>query len=151
MPSECCRRYGGRAWRRGDLILWVVNLWFRIVIDVGLVVGLWSAWAWAWVSRLWVCDFGLWSVWAWVSGSWVCDFGLWSAWVSGLWVWVVVGHGVVDRCDGFAFVEVCCGGFVCVFCSLAWWVFLYVFFFFLLIDLGFVIVMVVDLWFGRGR
>ena len=84
------------------------------MIDVGLVVGLWSAWAWAWVSRLWVCDFGLWLVWAWVSGSWVCDFGLWSAWVSGLWVWVVVGHGVVDRRDGFAFVEVCCGGFVCV-------------------------------------
>ena len=51
------------------------------------------------------------------------------------------------RHDGFAFVEVCCGGFVCVcvcfarrrdgFASLS--------FFFLLVDLGFVIVMVVDL------
>ena len=33
---------------------------------------------------------------------------------GGLWVWVVVGRGVVDRRDGFAFVEVCRGGFVCV-------------------------------------
>ena len=35
-------------------------------------------------------------------------------WVSGLWVWVVVGRSVVDRHDGFAFVEVCRGGFMCV-------------------------------------
>ena len=60
-----------------------------------------------------------------------------------------MGHGVVDRCDGLAFVEVCRGGFVCVcvcvcfarrrdgFASLS--------FFFLLANLGFVIVMVVDL------
>ena len=42
--------------------------------------------------------------------------GLWSAWVSRLWVWVwvVVGCGAVDRHDGFDFVEVCRGGFVCV-------------------------------------
>ena len=34
----------------------------------------------------------------------------------GVGLWVIVGRGVVDRCDGFAFVEVCCGEFVCVFC-----------------------------------
>ena len=33
---------------------------------------------------------------------------------GGLWVWVVVGCGAVDWHDGFAFVEVCRGGFVCV-------------------------------------
>ena len=40
---------------------------------------------------------------------------------GGLWVWVVVGRGVVDRRDGFAFVEVCRGGFVCVCVCFAWW------------------------------
>ena len=60
-----------------------------------------------------------------------------------------MGCGAVDRHDGFDFVEVCRGGFVCVcvcvcfarrrdgFASLS--------FFFLLADLGFMIVMVVDL------
>ena len=158
MPSECCRRYGGRAWQRGDLILWVVNLWFRIVIGVGRLwvcdFGLWSAWVW--VSGLWVCDFELWLAWAWVSRLWICDFRLWLAWVSGLWVWVVVGRSAVDQYDGFALLEVCCGGFVCVyvcvcvFCSPTLWVYLSIF---LLSSrhLDFVIVMVVDLWFGRGR
>ena len=41
MHLKCCHRYGGRAWRWGDLILWVVDLWFRIVIGVGLIMGLW--------------------------------------------------------------------------------------------------------------
>ena len=105
-----------------------------------------------WFCGLSICDFDLWSAWAWVSRLWVCDFRLWSAWVSRLWVWVVVGCGAVDRQNGFDFVEVCRGGFVCVcvcmFCSPAWWVCLSIF---LLANLGFVIVMVVDLWFGRGR
>ena len=49
----------------------------------------------------------------------------------------------MDRRNGFAFVEVCRGGFVCVF--LANVMGLPLSFFFLLADMGFVIVMVVDL------
>ena len=38
-----------------------------------------------------------------------------SRWPNGgLWVWVIIGRGAVDRCDGFAFVEVFRCGFVCV-------------------------------------
>ena len=33
---------------------------------------------------------------------------------GGLWVWVVIGRGAVDRCEGFAFAEVFRCGFVCV-------------------------------------
>ena len=38
---------------------------------------------------------------------------IWWRQDGGLWVWVVVGlgRGVVDRRDGFAFVEVCRSGF----------------------------------------
>ena len=60
-----------------------------------------------------------------------------------------MGRGAVDQYDGFALLEVCCGGFVCVcvcvcvFCSPTLWV--YLSFFFLLANLNFVIVMVVDL------
>ena len=78
-----------------------------------------------------------------------------------------MGRGAIDWCDGFAFVEVCHGGFVCVCVCFAWWFdwqrwigmwvfaslsFFFLFtdlgfavVFFLLIDLGFVIVMVVVL------
>ena len=56
------------------------------------------------------------------------DVGLW-VWVvsriwwqrdGGLWVWVVVSRGAVDQHDGFAFVEVCHGGFGCVCVCFAW-------------------------------
>ena len=56
-----------------------------------------------------------------------------------------MGHGVVDRCDGLAFVEVCRGGFVCVCFACRHDGFASLSFFFILVDLGFVIVMVVDL------
>ena len=62
-----------------------------------------------------------------------------------------MGRGAVDQYDGFALLEVCCGGFVCV-CVCVCVCFarqLYGFtslsFFFLLANLDFVIVMVVDL------
>ena len=104
MRSECCRRFGGRAWQQGDLILWVVDLWFRIVM------------AWVW---LWVCDFELWSAWVWVMdlcfwivisvGLWVVGLWFWimigvALWVVGLWFWIVIdvglGYGfVVSNCD----------------------------------------------------
>ena len=62
-----------------------------------------------------------------------------------------MGHGAVDRRDGFAFVEVCHGGLcMCVYVFFAWWfdwqwwigmwVFASLSFFFLLTDLGFMIV-----------
>ena len=59
-----------------------------------------------------------------------------------------MGRSAVDQYDGFALLEVCCGGFVCVcvcvFCSPTLWVYLSIF---LLSSrhLDFVIVMVVDL------
>ena len=70
-----------------------------------------------------------------------------------------MGRGAMDRHDGFAFVEVCRGGFVCVcvcfacrrdgFASLSFFFLLtdlgFVIVFFLLANLGFVIVMVVVL------
>ena len=65
-------------------------------------------------------------------------------------VWVIVGLGTVDRHDGFAFMKVCRSGFVCVCVCFAWWfdwkwwigiwVFASLSFFFLLTDMGFVIV-----------
>ena len=74
-------------------------------------------------------------------------------------VWVVVGRGAMDRHDGFAFMEVCSGGFLCVcvcfacrrdgFATLSFFFLLtdpgFVIVFFLLTGLGFVIVMAVVL------
>ena len=71
-------------------------------------------------------------------GLWVVGLGPSGSWCNG-------------RHDGFAFVEVCCGGFVCVcVCVCVCFarqrdVFASLSFFFLLVNLGFVIVMAVDL------
>ena len=101
MISNCDRHGFGCGFVIGMGVgLWVVGLWFQIVIGMG--VGLWVVGLWLRI----VIDVGLWVVGLGPNGSW-CN----------------------GRHDGFAFVEVCCGGFVCVFCSLAWWVFLSVFFF----------------------
>ena len=68
-----------------------------------------------------------------------------------------MGRGAIDWCDGFAFVEVCRGGFVCVcfawWFDWQWWIGMWIFaslsFFFLLTDLGFVVVffLLIDLGF----
>ena len=58
-----------------------------------------------------------------------------------------MGRGAVDQYDGFALLEVCYGGFVCVceFFARRLYGFTSLSFFFLLANLDFVILMVVDL------
>ena len=56
-----------------------------------------------------------------------------------------MGRGAVDQYDGFALLEVCCCGFVCVCFARRLYGFTSLSFFFLLANLDFVIVMVVDL------